>query len=79
MKLFRHKRYRYRIITSVYHDDIHTKNHGKSYGIISKTDPSICVLDISTKKAVVQKLKRKCNKGNVSPVHFVDIIEDELP
>lgn len=73
------KKHRYRIIKSVYQDDIHTNSNGISYGIVSHADPTVRVLDISTDPKFVKNLVRKCNKGNLSPVHLMDVIEDALP
>ena len=67
------KKNRYHVIK------ITDQNDGIRYGIASETDPNIFVLDISTDRKFVTQLNRKCNKGNLSPLHLVDVVEDELP
>lgn len=39
----------------------------------------IAVADVSTEKALVGNLVEKLNRGNLSPIHLLDVIEDELP
>ena len=73
------EKYQYHVIQTIYHDDIHTINNGISYGIVSEANPSICALDISTDLTFVTELNRKCNEGNLSPIHLMDVIEDALP
>ena len=68
----------YRLIESKHNDDIHTQNNGISYGIISETEPMFCVPDISTDANFVCELVRKCNDGNLSPIHLKDVIDDAL-
>ncbi len=68
----------YRLIESKHKDEIHAQNGGTSYGIISETEPTFCVLDISTDINFVSELVRKCNDGNLSPMHLKDVIEDAL-
>ena len=72
------KKHFYRLIESKHNDDIHTQNGGISYGIISETDPMFCVLDISTDINFVSELVKKCNDGNLSPMHLKDVVEDSL-
>lgn len=71
-KIFRSKN-RYQVVEST------NSENGISYGIISKTDPSVFVLDISSNRAFVAEINRKCNKGNLSPFHLLDVVEDSLP
>lgn len=73
------EKYQYHVVQTVYHDNIHTINNGISYGIVLDADPSVCALDISTDLMFVTELNRKFNQYNLSPVHFMDAIEDALP
>lgn len=72
------EKYQYHVVQTVYHDDIHTINNGISYGIVLDEDPRVCALDISSDLMFVTELNRKFNQYNLSPVHFMDAIEDAL-
>lgn len=48
-----------------------------SYGIRT-VDGKHSISDVSTNETVATEIVRKLNKGNVSPIHMKDVIEDEL-
>lgn len=67
------KKNRYQIIKTT------TPDNRIHYGIALKSDPTVFVSEISTDFEFVKEIIRKINKGNLSPIHLLDIVEDSLP
>ena len=39
----------------------------------------ISVSDVSTKPELVKDIVKRCNRGKLSPIHLLDVIEDSIP
>jgi len=72
-------KHRYHVVKSTYQDNIYEPSNGISYGIAPETDPNVCILDISTDLKFVTEVIEKCNEGDLSPIHLIDVVEDALP
>ena len=59
--------------------------HYRSFGIraFQKTECGwrevAFVSDVSTDRAAVEQLARRCTEGQLDPIHLLDVVEDNLP
>ena len=73
MSIVTPKKNHYQVIIEV------DSNTSLSYGIASIEDPYISVPNISPNLDFITDLVQKINKGNLSTLHLLDVIEDSLP
>lgn len=56
-----------------------------SYGIMASTEEhgvctyTACIPDISCNKDFVEGLAQRCTRGQLSPIHLLDVVLDALP
>ena|GEM_PF-5889042 len=59
-------------------------SHQPSYGILASVlendvcTYAACIPDISCDKAFVDELAHRCNAGQLSPMHLLDVVLDSL-
>ena len=59
-------------------------SHQPSYGILTSVLESnactyvACVPDISCDSCFVEELAHRCNEGQLSPMHLIDVVLDAL-
>lgn len=76
--------FQYRMTETVFHSSCVEETHYKSYGIEcveinAGNERSVgSILDISTKRNFVETLTEKMNRQRLSPLHFHDVVEDEI-
>ena len=53
-----------------------------TYGIIGietiDDNVTVFVPDVSSDRTFVEELAKKCTEGCLSPIHLIDVIEDEI-
>lgn len=62
----------------------HSLSGGISYGIVARDDVNgslhwVCVPDVSANKEFVLQLIDRCNRGQLSASHLLDVVLDSLP
>ena len=52
---------------------------GVRQGVVEVTNPYVaCVPDISCDRCFVEELAHRCNEGQLSPMHLIDVVLDAL-